>query len=122
MFLSILKDSVILFLLIYAVLQLAESLLQFLLRRLSVKKSEKRIFYVLNTLGMTPDRLEGLVRSCAAAKQEEILLITNGKDKETAALVALLCKEFEQLTPISPETLPAFFTEETALDISAEAR
>ncbi|MBE7022140.1 MAG: hypothetical protein E7414_02850 [Ruminococcaceae bacterium] len=121
MVVSIIKDSLIIFLLVYAVLQLAESFLQFLLRHLSAAKTEKRFFYVLNALGTTPDCLEGLVRS-TARRQEEIFLVSDEQDEETKALVAILCKEFEHLTPISPEALQLLLTEETALGTSLKAR
>ncbi len=112
----ILKDSIILFLLIYAILTLAEQFLRFLMRFLEQRSDYARSFHVLDISGTHTTQLEHIIRSFVGTCKETVFLVTETSDPETNAIVHNLCREFDVLFAVSRAEFLRITGSLTALD------
>ena len=122
MLMSVIKDSIVLFLLLYALVSLAEQLVRFLSVCLTPKCSLPQGFYVLDVTGIPPEGLELTLRSYIAKNKGKILLLTDKSNRESADIITLLCNEFEHVTLLSRQQLAEQLTTQTALDTSAKTK
>ncbi|MBR6729184.1 MAG: hypothetical protein IKL80_03390, partial [Clostridia bacterium] len=122
MFISIIKDSIILFLLLYALVSLADQFVRFLSLHLIPQKTQPQGFYLLDLAGIPSESLEQTLRTFISEKKDRILLITDENNEERTDIIELLCKEFKYVTPLSRKELAMFFTTQTALDTSVKTK
>ena len=118
----ILKDSVILFLLVYAILTLAEQFVRFLMRFLEKEPGCSHGLHVFDITEIDKTQLEGSIRRYVRSCRETIYLLTETDDTETNAIVQNLCREFDVLFAVnrsdffeiidSPKVRDAFLTAE----------
>jgi len=113
MFLTIVKDSIVLFLLVYSLIQLAEKCLSYLVQKVKCSKHDAKEFYILNIINIPANCLEDQIRSIIHRKQGRILLLTSESvDAESATILKLLCKEFSQIVPVPCSSLATYITNE----------
>ncbi len=118
MFLSILKDSIIIFLLVYALLQLAEQLIGVLVRQFQSPEDFPFRYYVLDVSQVSCEKLEYIIRSEMTGRKKHTFLITEFPDSESNSIISKLCYEYDTLYPVtrnefqriisSPEALASF--------------
>ena len=107
--LSVLKDSVILFLLVFFILHIMD----ILLHNVSKGQIGKHNFFVVNALDLSAGELEKSIRSVLKKYNARLVVVTNKDDPEANAVLDLLCRDFDQIYPILPEDLSSFITSET---------
>ncbi len=110
MLLSVLKDSVILFLIVFFLLHLIELLLD----HISQAQAGNRHFFVINALGLSAGELEKLIRTTLKKYNTRLIVVTSKNDLETNAILDLLCRDYEQIYPVLPEDLSSLITGETS--------
>ena len=110
MLLSVLKDSVVLFLIAFFLLHLIELLLQCF----SQVQAGNRHFFVVNALGLSAGELEKLIRTTLKKYNTRLIVVTSKNDPETNAILDLLCRDYEQIYPVLPDDLSLFITSETS--------
>lgn len=120
MMLSIIQDSIIIFLLIYAVLQLAEHLIRFLVQCFKDPACSSCKYHVIDVSETIQTQLEYTIRSEMMDCKTHTFLITEYPDKESNLIIAKMCNEYDFLYPVtrseflrivnSPEALDAFLS------------
>ncbi len=120
MLFSILKDSIVIFLLVYALLTLAEKFSKYLEKSLNKHPTKLLSYRIVDIRGVPSDRLEIPLKSALKASGEQILLLTGNLSAEAEHIVFSLIQSSEnihitsgeQLEKIlqSPEGATAFFT------------
>ncbi len=111
LYLTILKDAIILFLLIYAIMDLCHHVTQWLLSLLH-KEWAPVGYYVLDLSSEPVNRLEYTVRY-TARHQEKVLIVTDTSEQETIAILQALCREFDHLTLMSRQEFSQCFERQT---------
>ncbi len=120
MFLSILKDSVMLFLLIYAVFNLTEQLIHFFMRYPGKQNGQLRKFHVIDASNVLPEQLEYSLRCEMSNCKDAVFLLMDFPDPESDAITHALCKEFSGLHPITRGEFLKIISSPTALDAFQE--
>ncbi|MBR7164170.1 MAG: hypothetical protein IKD21_04280 [Clostridia bacterium] len=101
MLLTIIKDSFIIFLLVYALLDIAEKLCLYLSRFTVSPTEHVRKYYVIDISNTQADQLEYALRKALTGCKDNILLITENNPPETDAIIANLRREFAGLYPVT---------------------
>ncbi len=115
MLFSILRDSIVLFLLIYAVVDLGNHLINWLTRRLTEEETGKTGFYLMDMTGQTASCAEFSIRT-AARHENTVLLITDPQEAEIAAITKRLCRELEYVHTVTRAELIDWLKSETSPD------
>ncbi len=112
--LTVLKDACILFLLIYAILHIAQLGFIALCRQVFQKETNKAFFHVLDLSHENPEHIDCLIYSHLSSLKEPCYIIT---DKKENKMYSLLLRKYPALHLTSREEFSALFTE-TDSDIS----
>lgn len=115
MLFPILRDSIVLFLLIYAVVDLGNHLINWLTRRLTEDETGKTGFYLMDMTGQTASYAEFSIRT-AAHHENTVLLISDPQEAETAAITERLCQELEYVHTTTRAELIDWLKSETSPD------
>ncbi len=101
MFLSILKDSIIIFLLVFALLQLAEQVIGFLIHLIQNPEIKPYQFMVLDVSQISHEKLEYIIRNEIPKVNYHIFLISEFSDDESNHIISKLCYEYDYLYPVT---------------------
>ena len=112
----IIKDSVILFLLVYAMLELAEACLKLIKKSLFRPTVWAKNFHVIDLSGFPVDRLEGCVRQSVHSSTDPVFLITENNTPETEVILSKLKQEFSAFYPVSRGEFQQITSSRGALD------
>ena len=111
---KIIKDSIILFLLIYALMDICRHITACLIKQLHNPLPRKG-FYVLDLSEEHPCRIEYHIR-CAAEKYENIYLITDESPAESQAMVEKLSQSLSNINLVTRFGLMQMIANETERD------
>ncbi len=120
MLLLILKDAVLLFLLLFAILHLFEHFHQFLNRILIHKGTVPKIYHILDITDVPADTLEYNIRQFIKEHPESVFLIQNAKNPESELILKQLKREFPALYTVSRSDLPGMISSPAEPDVSSE--
>ncbi len=120
MFISVLKDTIIIFLLIFAVLQLAEKLVLILSSRWEKTELNTRNFYVLDLTQIPYQHLECFIRSKLPSCQGLTYLITDFSEEKSNEILAKLCNQYTHLCPLTRSELLRLLGEKAVPDVSLQ--
>lgn len=118
MLFQILKDSVILFLLIYALITLAEKLCRYIARITDFHDESLPKFYVVDASETPVDKLECLLRKELSSCCDAVYVITNEANEEAKTIIDNLACDYVTLFPIRKEDLQAIITVQELPDVS----
>lgn len=102
MFVSIIKDSVILFLLMYAILDLCQRFLHFLSKWCATEPPPWKLHFWDATKHPVCG-LECSLRLIASKEKEPVLVIYNADETEKYEILIHICREFENIILITRE-------------------
>lgn len=97
MILSILQDSVILFLLIYAVIDLGHRLFLFAMRHLERQTDRTAVYFVADSTHLTADTAEYAIRSALLHTDFPMIVLSETPSDELRGIFHTLSREYEQL-------------------------
>ncbi|MBQ4518829.1 MAG: hypothetical protein II997_09655 [Clostridia bacterium] len=118
MFIAIIKDSIILFLLIYAIIDLCQHFVHFLSKWLAVESP----IWELHFWDATQHPLCGLecaLRIAASKQKEPVWVIYNSTETEKYEILTRLCRDYENITLITREECLQMITDETDQVVSS---
>ncbi len=121
MLFQILKDSVILFLLIYALINLAEKLCRYIASITDFPDECLPKFYVMDTSKTPAEKLEYLLRKELSTCHDAIYVITSEANTEAKAIVEKMACDYVTLFPIRKEELQTIITAQEVPDVSLKA-
>ncbi|MBE7048505.1 MAG: hypothetical protein E7393_03945 [Ruminococcaceae bacterium] len=118
----ILRDAIVLFLLIYALLDLAHHFLRFLSHMLTETEPKVEGTYILNIDNIPIERTENIIRS-AMMQGKTLLLLTSAVESETVSIAKQISRKFPYVHIVTREefgdwlksgtTIPSFVTHDT---------
>jgi len=121
MLLTIVKDSIMLFLLIYALLSLTEKLVLLLKRFYLESPCSARKFHVIDISHIQTGQIEYTLRKELTDCKNPVFLIIGNISSETEAIIARLQRKYNCLHPISRSELLDIIASPIALDAFLEA-
>ena len=110
---KIIKDSLVLFLLVYALLDIIQSLVRHLAQFL-LKNSESKCFHLVDLTNQSTIQMECSLRFVATKYKEPIIVLIKETDEEQNKVLKKLCLDFENLHPISRSEFIKYFSNETS--------
>ncbi len=114
--LSIIRDSVILFLLIYAVIDLTSHLVLLIMRSFGTRRSTMSFFSVADASRLTADMAEYALRTALLSRDEPLVVLTDGLPDDVLNILLVLSRRHEQLHPCSKAELVTYLTAKTVQD------
>lgn len=107
---SIIRDSLALFLLIYAVIDLGHRIILFALHAICKSSKDKNMFFVIDATQMTSDTLEYHVRSALLRFEEPIIVLGDTLSDEASAILDTLGNEHDALHMFTKSELAMWLT------------
>lgn len=121
MLFQILKDSVVLFLLIYALISLAEKLCIYIAHIIDFPDERLPKFYVIDASKIQAEKLECLLRKELSSCNDSVYVLTNETNSEATAIIEKLSYNYVSLFPIRKEELQTIITAQEEPDVSLKA-
>ncbi len=117
----IIKDSIILFFLVYALLELAEDLLNFLKKLLPRHSAHPRKFYTIDLENVKAEKLEGLLRQSTHVWLDPVFLIAENLTPEATALLHKFQRSHAALYLVTRKEMQKIISSQEALDAFLES-
>ena len=116
MLFSILKDSFILFLLVYALLSLAENFSRFLEQKLKPRIKPLPAYHIIDIRNILPDELEIPLKNALKTAETPLFLLADNLHPEAEKIVSAMQKQSENVQLIHSACLEKIsgFPKETA--------
>lgn len=114
---SIIRDSLTLFLLIYAVIDLGYRIILFVMQAVCKTSDAKDMFCVVDATQMPPESLEYRVRSALMRLEEPIVVLCDALPDESAVILRTLCSEHDALYALGKKELAEWLTSGTSPDV-----
>ncbi len=110
---KIIKDSLVLFLLVYALFDIIQHLVRYL-TRCFLKDAEANCFHLVDLTNQSTIQMECNLRLAATKYKEPIILLIKETDKEQWTVLKKLCNDFENLYPVSHAEYIKYLSSETS--------